>query len=104
MSNTVLSLAKLNSPVRAWLCHHQVLVFAFPRVFAVGSYEFPFAYQSHASLPGVLAMDQQHHHHHLDKKNIRDLHATIAYSVRATLDEGYWFDRCLSSRLRHTTR
>lgn len=54
----------------------------------MGNYEFPFVYQSHNSLPGVFATNQQHHP---NKKHIRDLHATIAYSVRATLDEGYWF-------------
>lgn len=46
-------------------------------------------------------MDQQQQHHHPDKKNIRDLHATIAYSVRATLNEGYWFD-CWNTRAKCT--
>lgn len=63
------------------------MVFLFPRAFAKGNYEFPFLYQSHATLPGVFAMEK---HHASDK--IRDLHASLTYTVRARLDEGYVLD------------
>lgn len=73
-------------------------LFAFPRAFAKGEqYEFPFAYQTHASLPGVFTLEQQSHK---SSRKVRDLRASISYTVRATLDQGHHLFACWNTHAR----
>lgn len=67
-------------------------LFAFPRAFLKNKqYTFAFAYQTHASLPGFFSLGP---HTQGEKTNVRDLSATISYSVRATLDQGHYVFDC----------
>ncbi|TYZ64936.1 hypothetical protein PybrP1_000609 [[Pythium] brassicae (nom. inval.)] len=72
-------------------------LFAFPRAFRKGEqYEFAFVYQTHASLPGVFSLGT--HAHSVGR--VRDLCASISYSVRATLDQGHYLFDCWNAHAR----
>lgn len=80
----------------------RIPLFLFPRALSKGNYEFSFAYQTHVSLPGAFAMDAAAHRDTVrqnESKKLRNLRASITYTVHAVLDEGRWF-RCWNTRAR----
>uniref|UniRef100_K3WDE8 Arrestin C-terminal-like domain-containing protein n=1 Tax=Globisporangium ultimum (strain ATCC 200006 / CBS 805.95 / DAOM BR144) TaxID=431595 RepID=K3WDE8_GLOUD len=70
----------------------KVVVFSFPRPFTKGeTYEFPFLYQSHATLPGVFKMHYQNGFESSEYRHIQDLRAALTYTVRAKINQGSLF-------------